>query len=387
MQYVSQSDLNAFAAIKRADVRSVEQTTRVMHRRETEKATYFSFWIALLLTAVVCGAMWIYAHYQSLKIMYKKEVEWFAKRYTLGPRPLGDENVDETCLYVSAEYPGFAQAFLAQSCRSLPQTSAIFLLTMLQTFGDKMEGIHYAGSRAQLRGDRFATFIKSYEDWNVPDNPWRFLFASKTTFGLSVAVQKAQAKPDGATMLKALFNGGLCAVARQFYDPDTDAATMCQELLDEQVVYYQSCQAARLAAAFQQGSTIGTTAMMGTAVAGKVGAYVAEKVGSQVALGIAERLSLQVGADTACAAFAAIFTFGLGEIGCAALAFTLTAVTTATATAAVVGAATGISYAASDCPFSQYYTYTREPNGSYKKKAWEGDPKDLPPRAKEEDKK
>ena len=107
---------------------------------------------------------------------------------------------------------------------------------MLQMFGDKMEGVHYSGDRAQLRGAKAGEFVKSFAAWNVPDNPWRFLFGTASKFARSPAVQKARSSPNGDTMLASLFDGGLCAVATQFYDPDVDASQMCRELLDEELV-------------------------------------------------------------------------------------------------------------------------------------------------------
>ncbi len=167
--------------------------------------------------------MWVYGHYRALTTLYRTDVEWFSTRYRLGPPPLGADHVSLRCLLLSAEYPQLARAVLS-GC--VPQTSAIFLLTMLQTFGDEMRCIHYSGSADQLNGHRFESFLASFGDWNVPDNPWRFLFKDGTSFELSVAVRKARETTNGDTMLKALFHGGLCAVARQFYKPDVDAPTI-----------------------------------------------------------------------------------------------------------------------------------------------------------------
>ena len=95
----------------------------------------------------------------------------------------------------------------------------------------------------------------------MPDNLWRFLFRTSSKFELSVSVQKARSMPNGNSMLKALFSGGLCSVAVQFYKPDIDAPTMCRELLDEQLVSMQSCEAAKMANAVNVGSTVAGAAL------------------------------------------------------------------------------------------------------------------------------
>lgn len=391
MQYLSQRDADALAATKRRQFATVGRTVRTEHRRATERTDYFNVWLAVLLIVVLCAALWIYGHLRSLRTLYRTDVEWWKTRYVRGPRPLGSDEVGLDCLLVSAEYPAFAKAFLSQQCRSLPQTSAIFLLTMIQTFGDEMEGIHYSGSREQLGGARFHTFLKDYGHWNVPDNPWRFLFKSQSSFALSVAVQRAKASPNGDTMLEALFNGGLCAVARQFYKPEVDAPQMCRELLDEQLVYYQSCDAARLASAFNVGNNVG--GLVGATVGGAAGRALSQAGGR-----LAGRLAFSAIADitgeaagtvgvmeatvaAACAPFVAFF--GIGYAACVAswqIAFLATTLAITAVTVATTAATTAVAYAASSCPYSQYYTLVMQPDGSYKKKAWSGDPKELPSR-------
>lgn len=362
MQYVSQQELDAFAKLKRKAATSVLRTTAVSHEREVEKRGFTYMWLEVLIVVVVCVALWIVGHYHALRLMYPKEVEWFDTRYTFGPRPEGDDHVSLQCLLVSAEYPAFASTFLSSTCRSLPQTSAVFLLTMLQQYGDEMEGIHYSGSGAQLGGDRLARYLKGFAQWNVADNPWRFLFKSASAYARSVAVQKAQSTPNGDTMLKALFHGGLCAVARQFYEPSVDAPTMCEELLGEQIVYYQSCGATRLATAVQQGTNVGMA-----------GPIIGRFVGAQVAKAAAIESS-----EEATCALLSIFTFGLGGIACAAASILLdVALTVGTAAASA-----GMLYAAGACPFDQYYTLEMQPGGGYKKVAWNGDKAALPERAK-----
>jgi hypothetical protein len=354
------------------------RTTRVQHRRVEERKQSAYLWLKLAVLAAALVAAWVYARYRAMRLLYPAEVEWFSKRYTLGPRPAGAENYSLDCLLVSAEYPAFAHAFRSQACGSLPQTSAIFLLTMLQMFGDKMEGVHYSGDRAQLRGAKADDFVKTFSAWNVPDNPWRFLFSTPSKFARSPAVQKARSSPNGDTMLSSLFNGGLCAVATQFYDPDVDASQMCRELLDEELVYFQSCAAAKAATAVQWGSTIGTLSSIGTAVpvATAVSTAAMSLTGASTAATGAAGLSALTGETAACVASGPFYPLCVLAFGVVTIV-AITAVSTA-----ITAATSSVIYAAVPCPFSQHYVLVRQPDGSYKKEAWHGDVADLPPRLK-----
>lgn len=371
MQYVSQADINAMATLKQRDVHSVIQTMQVAHQRAGERTAYFYMWVRVIIIVIVIIAIWVAAHFHALRILYKSDVEWFETRYTQGPRPKGAHHVSLNCLLISTEYPVFAQTFMSQTCRSLPQTAGIFLLTMIQTFGDEMEGIHYSGSREQLRWDRFRTFISDYAHWNVPDNPWRFLFRNASMFARSVAVQKAQKTTTGVTMLSALFDGGLCAVATQFTKPDTDAPTMCEELLAEQLVYFQSCDVTRLASAVQNGSTVGSFAGALSSTGGSRAALWVARAREWGSIGKAGLSALTT--DTEASAFCGPLWWACDLIAIAVTAAIATAVT---------AAATGAFYAIGSCPYSQYYTMVRSADGSYVKQAWKGDPTTLPKRVR-----
>ena len=208
MEYLSQRDVDALAAAKRLDARLEVRTTRVQHRRVEERKESAYLWLKLAVLAAALVAAWVYARYRAMRLLYPAEVEWFSERYTLGPRPAGAENYSLDCLLVSAEYPAFAHAFRSQACGSLPQTSAIFLLTMLQMFGDKMEGVHYSGDRAQLRGAKAGEFVKTFSAWNVPDNPWRFLSftSSFRTSRTTVSIGDTITHVDYAPVLHPLFD-------------------------------------------------------------------------------------------------------------------------------------------------------------------------------------
>ena len=259
--------------------------------------------------------------------------------------------------------PGLCKTFLGASCGALPQTSAIFLLTMIYTFRDNLTGVHYAGSRAQLRGDEFKRFIASYAEWNVPDNPWRFLFGDARAFDLSIAVKAAQAAPDGDTMLGGLFTGGLCFVAKQFWSADTSAADMCQRLLDRQLVFYQSCRATRTAQALNVGTTAG----------GLVGATIGM---SAAASGFAGAMA----SAPACFALSLIPFVGPFLASACVIEEVAEIVGVVAATAVATGIGYGVARAVQKCPFSQYYMLERQGDGSYKKVPWQGNPGELPPR-------
>ena len=104
------------------------------------------------------------------------------------------------CVAIAAEYAPVA-TLLTGTCGTLEPTSAVFLLTMLHHYAEHITAIHWSGSREQLHADKFKDFIKDWNGWNVPHNPWRFLFKSQSSFALSVAVQRAKASPNASTRL------------------------------------------------------------------------------------------------------------------------------------------------------------------------------------------
>lgn len=59
-----------------------------------------------------------------------------------------------------------------------------------------------------------------------------------------------------------------------------------------------------------------------------------------------------------------------------------TAMVSTTASVVGTGVGTGAAYAAMPCSFDQYYTIVMQPGGGYKKEAWDGDPSELPRRAR-----
>lgn len=438
MQYVSRVDLETLAALKDQGATLTKQSAATERRRILEKDSFVHRLVSFLLLAVVCVLAWFYTQFQALKLLYPIDTDWFRTRYVLGPRPRGEAHVDLSCLLTSAEYPVFARAFL-RMC--VPQTSAIFILTMLQSFGDHLEGIHYSGDREQLRADRLPEFLKSFSGWNHEDNPWRFLFPDASSFERSVAVEKA--RKGGATMLGTLFEGGLCLVATQWYRPDIDAPTMCRELLDEHVVYYQSCAATRRSNAVSTGANAGIIAAgvaalvmsfftFGLAGAAEGVALAATEGGIELAdlsaTGAAEGAAEGVGESTLDAggqgvgsalksgakAVAKKVASGTRAVakqiasvpknvasGARAMAqqgvkktaisglkvagrTAYNAAPKVVAGAAVGGVSTAIAYAAQPCPYDQYYTLQKTDKG-YKKVAWGGDPKDLPKRARSAD--
>ncbi len=406
MDYVTATQARTLAALKQRNGALLGKVTRTEHARSVARRDALHFWIALVLSLVVGAAIWIYLQLHALRILYKKEYDWWGTHYAQGPRPAGQYHFKLTCVCLAAEYPPFA----ALTCGTLPQSSAIFLLTMIQHFGQHMEGIHYSGDRAQLRGASFHSFLKSYTTWNVPENVWRFLYPTKARFDLSTAVQKARSLPTGGSILESLYNGGLCQAAVDFYKPETSAMALCHMLLDTELVYYQACGASKLSAALRNGSSVGSAAggIAGGALARGVYAarsgisYGANAVRMTVSASDTEVFiaggTVDAATDAA-ATSAATAEEGIAAAACAAAgpfyAVCLAAssasiwasvaaviVTTALMTGLTTAATTGALYATMPCPTGNYYTLAMQSDGSYKRVEWDGDATDLPPRVK-----
>lgn len=356
---LSQEDaLRRLADMKRHEAEFAMEQTLLQREQKTESSRFVTALVSALVMAVVIAGLFVMTREQGLYARYRSVVRWFETGYTKGPRPLGATNVSLRCLLTCVDYPNFASTFLSMQCRSLPQSAAIFLIRMIQTFGHQLEGVHYSGDAAQLGAEALPRYLKSYKEWDVPENRWRFLFPKEADYTRSVAVHKARARKGGDTMLHALYNGGLCALARQFADADVGGEELARELLDQQLVYYQACGAERAAQAYSTGSMVGSIVGSTIAVAG-----------SAVAIMCALETAFSAGLLAPLCAIQAL-TF---SIGCAVVSTVATIATTA--------AVTGIAYAATPCPFDVWYTLEREPDGRIVKKAWHGSPKGLPPLA------
>lgn len=423
-EYVSEATRREWARLQGRDNLALARTVATDRAAALDNASARRELWAALAVAVGALAVWVGTHVASLRTLFKKEFAWWGDQYRQGPRPRGSTHFGMTCVCLAVDYPAFA-TLVAGVCGSLPQASAIFLLTMVQHYGDHMQGVHWSGSREQLNGKLFKTFVKSYAHWDTAANPWRFLFTSPTAFELSVAVQTARKHATGGTMLEVLYQGGLCAVATQFYDPDVTAAEMCRALLGEQLVYYMKCGALKLATAQSEGATIGTGATMGLhgilairryrsaaqtasrsfralanvakaataatqAGAGTAGAAGADAVeAGAVGAGTAEAGAVDgaaIAADSlaapeqgVCATLALIPLAGwfLGPI-CESIVMIIVMTLLCVALTAISAAALDALMA---CPTGQYYTLDSK-GGSLKRVEWDGDPADLPPRAR-----
>jgi hypothetical protein len=272
---------------------------------------------------------------------------------------------------------------------------------MIQHFSDHLNAIHYSGSREQLNGDRFRVFIRDYDGWQRKDNPWKFLFPTKSSFTTSTAVIGAQ-KRNAFSILETLFDGGICKVAIDFYKPDIGPEDMVHMLLDQELVYRQECGAAKLATAQQLGNSIGGVGMMVAGFGRKaVVSGVKKQLGNFLARATTrgaravyaasaeeiEMVDLAGAASEAgevAEAAAALSEAEIASLACGPFWFVCGAV----ATAVFAGAAAGIGLATSSlatlaingmlpCPTGNYYRLVRLPDGTFVKVEWDGNAKDL----------
>jgi hypothetical protein len=403
MDYLSADVTRQLLQGQRREAQTLRTVALTEHRRSVARRDAIFFWLKLLIIGGAIAAVWVHVQIMGLEAMYAPEFAWWRTTYRKGPRPKGDKHRDLLCVAIAAEYPPVA-TLLTRTCGTTEQTSAIFLLTMLQHFGDKLTAIHWSGSREQLHGDKFDAFIKDWDGWNVPQtNPWFFLFPDKSTFERSSAIEAARAT-SGSSILKSVYNGGLCEAAIEHFSPDTSADEMAHQLLDEMLIYKQSCDAAKLAQSIQLGGNAGgmvgaaaTTFTSGLTISnasvgvGQFGAGVSSMLsGGTFAEGAATVGSSVAEASTE-AAVAGVLDFGTAEVA------TLGTVETASAACGpffwlcgaigalvVTGIAVGAAYAGSaagtaiagavlTCDGGDYYRLIRQPNGTYKKVAWSGD--------------
>lgn len=374
MQFVSQNDINRLSLLKRDSTGYLKGITGIEHVRSKRRNSAVEFWLLVFVIVVSAIVFWVHRHVSAIEALYEPEFAWWRDGYTKGPEPHGAAHYSMMCVCLSMEYPT-ASVVLSGLCGTLPQTSAMFILIMVQHFGASMEGIHYSGSRDQLNGKDFKTFISSYAKWTQEDNHWKFLIGSKDEFARSVAIQNARARKGGGSILEALYNGGLCHVAVEFYKPDISAPEMCRMLLDEHIVYTQPCGAAKLAKAMQVGGTAGS--ITGGVAGVVVGSSVYASSVAATASGI-EAASAALG-GTFVATAAAEGEVATASVACGPfapfcfVAATLAVVAVVCATSAATDAATTATYnALAPCPFGNHYTLVMQPDGSYKKQEWDG---------------
>ena len=256
MDYLSADVTRQLLQGQRREAQTLRTVALTEHRRSVARRDAIFFWLKLLIIGGAIAAVWVHVQIMGLEAMYAPEFAWWRTTYRKGPRPKGDKHRDLLCVAIAAEYPPVA-TLLTRTCGTIEQTSAIFLLTMLQHFGDKLTAIHWSGSREQLHGDKFDAFIKDWDGWNDPKtNPWFFLYPDKSTFERSSAIEAARAT-SGSSILKSVYNGGLCEAAIEHFSPDTSADQMAHQLLDEMLIYRQSCDAAKLAQSIQLGGNAG----------------------------------------------------------------------------------------------------------------------------------
>lgn len=440
--YASQSQADALAREKRAAADYIAETAEERHQIAQDTSAEVTIAINATVLLVVLVSTFFFSHIYSLRFLNPKVFKWWDENFPKGPRPLGTAYFNMWCAAISAEYPAFYKDVAWVRCPTVPQSSAIFVMLMIQHFGKHMQGVHYSGNSEQLNHRRFKTYISSWKNWQRSDNPWRFLYPTESAWGLAPAVVKA--KTSQGTILEHLYMGGLCDVAISFVSPDVDADDLCVALLTAKLVYWQPCGAAKFMKAAQIGGLAGATVAsaaqvvrtvhavktgktvanatnaikdaktaMNAVKAGKdaeeaVNAARAARRGIRIAktvntvknvaetanaaknAGVAAETAataVSSSADTAggaaCAAIG-IATLGFGFVACMLVVEAIVAIiVTLILNAVVAGITTAMLNALMACPTGQYYTVEKNKDGEYVRAEWIGDPSVLPPRNKE----
>lgn len=226
-----------------AKVDVLTESVRGNIARRRIKATHLR--VPLLLALLL--ALYVLVQVGLLALKYPKATAWYndeveadaASGFHAGPRPQGMFERSMREVQLAAEYPALAQAasvFFAQ--RELSRVGAQFLLRVVQAYGERLRGVHWSGSGAQLLlrylpshflphspGDGVDDdWVRMFEGWSqrAPSgayiNPWAdfFAFTAWQQMRENYAVREyVEAGPGskGGTLMHALFEGGLCYVA------------------------------------------------------------------------------------------------------------------------------------------------------------------------------
>lgn len=240
------------------------QLLSIERRKRTEK------WIGFVVTVVTTIACFVVGNIFALKKKHPYAYAWYsgtkvngaqpgpgrdgkttAYGYMRGPKPLGTTHYKIWCCAVSEEYhPLLSVLSLLGMCPTLDRAGAIFLLTFAQRYYNQIEGIHWSGNQKQLNYANAKSFVMSWANWDVSDNPWRWLYPQEIDFVLSIAVKNAQLEWE-TSYLASLFSGGLCQLVLDQTSSTSDADTMMQHLLGIKLVLFRNCEDERLYKAMQ----------------------------------------------------------------------------------------------------------------------------------------
>ena len=265
------------------------QLLSIERRKRTEK------WIGFVVTVITTIACFVVGNIFALKKKHPYAYAWYsgtevdgaqegagrdgktkAYGYMRGPKPLGTTHYKIWCCAVSEEYhPLLSVLSLMGMCPTLGRAGAIFLLTFAQRYYNEIEGIHWSGNQKQLNYAQGKAFVMSWANWDVTDNPWRWLYPQEIDFVLSIAVKNAQLEWE-TSYLASLFSGGLCQLVLDQTSSTSDADTMMQHLLGIKLVLFRNCEDERLYKALQNatyasmatGATIALANMTRSAVSG-----------------------------------------------------------------------------------------------------------------------
>lgn len=360
MQYVSQSEIQSMQRVLGGQKDAIRAHAMVKHAGSVSRRDAARLVVISVLCTVMCTALYIRVRMYAMQLVFGTELAWYESAYSKSHQTTSVRfTMQHVCMTV--EYTAFSDLTTSFGVwPTLPRSSALFLVTMVQHYHNDLTLAHWSGSRAQLNASMFRDFIKDWRSWDTPKNPWRFLFPNQSMFMLSAAIKTARSLPDGGSMLQRLYEGGLCLVAIEFYTPERSSTEMCRLLLDTQLVYYQECRAARLAQSLSQGTDVASTIAMAAGTAATV-------VGAAAGYGIGLAKTI-VSAMAVCAGTGPAYVFCvMGVFVVVAAAFAVT-----------VAVATAVFYSQSKCPTGQYYTLTEREDGTIAKVEWDGDASRLP---------
>lgn len=164
---------------------------------------------ASTLTSVM---LYVWSRAFLLETKYPVATAWYASV----ERKPGSRDWSMHDVILGAEYPALSSLTSAtRLVKTMDRDGAYFLIRVVQAYSSRLTGVHWNGSALQLKLHLLPEFAMGEEWWSSPQNPWGVFSWSELRPALSSYLASAPQKRH-ATVLHALFEGGLCLVAERF---------------------------------------------------------------------------------------------------------------------------------------------------------------------------
>lgn len=244
---------------------SFRQTDARMETESTSRKMGETLAITVIII-VLSFVTFVHLRTQSLELQYPQAYAWWTsdKGYNnlSFPPPQGSSQITVPTAAVSASFPLLAQLDgLTFQSTPISEQQALFLLHMVGVFGlsRKLAGVHFKGSKEQLRYTDLDTFLPTgngaytkdskskqfFPNWSYiylnflavakdgqSANPWaNTLWRTQTEFQNAPVIRDYYGSPPKRDIIESLYRGGLCEVAMTTMPPGTQARQHIQDLV------------------------------------------------------------------------------------------------------------------------------------------------------------